>query len=85
MSERSEEDREEKQSTVLPSPLRRSVSVGGQENEGRTNVLRALWAQQHQEEQNEADERFAAEHGEEDDEDDEDSDDEEEGGDRVDQ
>ncbi|KAE8987555.1 hypothetical protein PR001_g22293 [Phytophthora rubi] len=88
MSERSEEDREEEQSTVLPSPLRRSVSVGGQENEGCTNVLRALWAQQHQEEQKEADERFAAEHGEEDDEDDEDdedSDDEDEGGDRVDQ
>ncbi|KAE9105419.1 hypothetical protein PF007_g13704 [Phytophthora fragariae] len=42
MSESSEEEREEEQSTVLPTPLRRSVSVGGQENDGRTSVLRAL-------------------------------------------
>ncbi|KAE9046891.1 hypothetical protein PR002_g1381 [Phytophthora rubi] len=77
MSESSDEEREEEQSTVLPSPLRRSVSVGGQENEGRTSVLRALWAQQPQEEQKEAEERFAAEHDDDDDEDEEDDEDDE--------
>ncbi|KAE9304577.1 hypothetical protein PF008_g21934 [Phytophthora fragariae] len=81
MSESSEEEREEEQSTVLPSPLRRSVSVGGQENEGRTSVLRALWAQQHQEEHKEAEERFTAEHGNDDDEDDEEDEDDEDGSD----
>ncbi|KAE9307926.1 hypothetical protein PF008_g21113 [Phytophthora fragariae] len=79
MSESSEEEREEEQATVLPTPLRRSVSVGGQENENRTSVLRALWAQQHQEEQKDAEERFAAEQGDEDDEDEEDEEDDEDG------
>ncbi|KAE9021664.1 hypothetical protein PF011_g4825 [Phytophthora fragariae] len=85
MSESSDEEREEEQSTVLPSMLRRSASVGGQGDEGRTSVPRALWAQQHQEEQKEADKKLAAEQGDEGDEDDEDDDDEDEDVDRADQ